>query len=686
MSTINEEYSKDAVVDSKLGKRKVDSEGSPVAGSRMDVSKAYAGVPGLLQKVINENDTAAWAEIVEKIDYIYANLDSSLGELDRETGFVSQVQSPIRSSKKLLFKPNLVGPVAIDAGTHGEGLGAPICTEWPLIAALMRWFHDRLDIHYYQMALGEASTSALLMTISFRLTFGKDITTEALFEGRSEDFYGGWGFFFVRRYLSERHPSSHEDDPMKGYEDSVAGRFFPPGKAGDRLMVYDLNKLDEDASRGRTVEVPDGANYKEITLHKAIVGGNPDDSEDLKDYPGCVLINVPKLKIHAQDLITNAIKNLGIGLYPTQAPCETGSGDMKWKYACPSRAVPSYKGELPHMPWIVKMDDDTNLPVKDEKGEYITTKTAGMPGTQADVIRAVQNQNVFMVHVSDGIDMINISHNPDGRAVRIPEGYVWASLDCVALDLLCARYCFKTVPMREALKLKDENGWPTEFVHHVPVAIIDGKNIATEEGLDSPLFRYNLYRYAEARGVGQQKYYVVGWDTLTKTPLASLDGHLGRIEDRKFLELMTKTMYYNPSCMPWDMQKTLLSYAEAHDKLTGSSFLKEFMDGYDENSDGIIDYDENGRKGVWTPGFRILSHSFDIMLTEEYGQLRGTFYSIADFGLKPSRKDWNPQGHDFMQEYSLVTIATQAFDMSRSEEGGGRSLRSGNELGQRHVA
>ncbi|WP_269851781.1 hypothetical protein [Methanosarcina horonobensis] len=105
----------------------------------------------------------------------------------------------------------------------------------------------------------------------------------------------------------------------------------------------------------------------------------------------------------------------------------------------------------------------------------------------------------------------------------------------------------------------------------------------------------------------------------------------GRIEDDKFLELMTKTMYYNPSCMLWDMQKTLLSYAEAHDKLTGSSLLKEFMDGFDENNDGIIDYDENGRKGFWTPGFRILNHSYDIMLTEKYGQLRGVFLFYCRF-------------------------------------------------------
>ena len=147
------------------------------------------------------------------------------------------------------------------------------------------------------------------------------------------------------------------------------------------------------------------------------------------------------------------------------------------------------------MPWVPKLDDATNLPVQNQQGEYILTKTAGMPGTQADVVRAVQSQDVFMVHVVDGIEMINHSHNPDGKAVRVPEGYAWASLDCVALDLCCARYCFKTVPMLEGLKLKEENGWPTEFVHQVPVAKVEGKNIVTVEGLDSPLFRYNLYRY-----------------------------------------------------------------------------------------------------------------------------------------------------------------------------------------------
>jgi hypothetical protein len=662
--TATEQYVKGAHVETDIGRRPTDAEGSPVCGARMDAGRAYEGIPGLLRKVIDDDDTAAWAAIAEKIDYIYTHIGYALDSLDQETGFIAGVESQVRSGKKLVFKPNLVGPQVIDPDTHGEDLGAPICTDWSVIAALMRWFHDNLGIDYHRMALGEASTSSLLLESAFSRRAGRPITSEAIFEGRSGDFYGGWGFYFVRRYLAQRHPPSHTDDPMKGYEESVAGRYLPPGRAGNRLMVYDLNKLGDDPSRGRTVPVPGWANFPEITLHKVIVGGGADD---LGDYPGCVLINVPKFKIHAQDLITNAVKNLGIGLYPTQCPSGTCHGQTSWKYALPSSATPSYKAKLPHMPWVVEMDTAANLPMKDENGAYATTKTAGMPGTQADVIRAVQGQQVFMLHVSDAIDMINLNHNAEGIAVRIPEGYIWASLDCVALDHLCSRYCFKTVPMAEGLRLKEENGWATEFVHHVPVATIEGRNIVTAEGLDSPLFRYNLYRYAEKRGVGRQQYYVTGWDSTTGTPLASLAGHPGRIEGTTFVELMTETMYYNPSCMLWDMQKTVLSYAEAHDRLTGSSLVEQFMEGFDENRDGVIDYDENGQKGFWTPGFSILSHGLDLQMAGDYGMLEGNFYVAANLSLKHTDPRWNLQGHDFAREYMLVWIATRAYEMSKAE-------------------
>ena len=59
MSVMHRQSLKIAVVDSQLGKKKLDSEGAAIAGVRMDVSQAYTGVPGLLQKFINDNDTAA---------------------------------------------------------------------------------------------------------------------------------------------------------------------------------------------------------------------------------------------------------------------------------------------------------------------------------------------------------------------------------------------------------------------------------------------------------------------------------------------------------------------------------------------------------------------------------------------------------------------------------------------------
>ena len=58
-----------------IGQVKIDSEGAAISGVRMIGTEAYAGVPALLQKVINENDSQAWEKIVRKIDYIYNNID-----------------------------------------------------------------------------------------------------------------------------------------------------------------------------------------------------------------------------------------------------------------------------------------------------------------------------------------------------------------------------------------------------------------------------------------------------------------------------------------------------------------------------------------------------------------------------------------------------------------------------------
>lgn len=640
-------------VDSGLGKQKVDNDGEIISGVRLDTNRAYGQIPELLQEFINQGVEAAWVAIADKIDYIYDNLDYAMTALNEETGFGDKICNEIKKGKKLLFKPNLVAPSVIDPETHGEGPGAAICTEWPLVAALMRWLHDKFQIKYWQMCLGEASTSTYFFGVHYSKIAGRLITPEAVIEGRSGDFYGGWGFYFVRKYLAYRQPPDQEDDPMKGYEDSTTGKYIPPGRTGDRLMVYDLNQLGKDGERGRTVPVPCGVNFKSIMLHKAIIGGNPKNREDLRSYPGSVLVNVPKLKMHAQDLITNAIKNLGIGLYP---------GD---KYASPGAVYPSLKGKLPHSPWIFEMDETTHLPIKDECGRYICKKTGGFSGTQTDIIKAVQCQNVFMIHVDDAINMLNISHNPDGRAVRIPEGYIFASLDCVALDFFCARYCFNMLPMAESLKLKQEYCWSTEFVQKVPYPKIDGKNICNSTWYDSPLFRYDLFRFAEERGIGQKKYQLTGWDSMTQTPLASLLGHLGRVEQGEFIELITKTLYYNPDTIIFDLQLTVLSYAKACDTLTCSSVFEELMDTFDENKDCVIDYDEKGR-GFETALFSMTSQTIDTALSEEFGIFKGSFIEPAFF-LKNSNPCWNPESHDFSKEKILTGRAVIAFELSYSD-------------------
>jgi hypothetical protein len=650
------------MVDSALGKRAIDTAGSPVGVTRMDVSQSYSGVGALLQEFINQSAQEAWENIRAKIDYTYANLDLALAPLDAETEFGKEVQSRVAKGQKLLFKPNLVGVVHIDPRNHGPGDASKTNTEWPFMAALMRWFHDKLDISYHQMTLGEASTCMPMAAGLFSmLNPGGSVTTEASIEGRSGDFYGGWGFYFARKYLAESLDPGRSDDPMNGYEESVAGTYLPPGKATDKLMVYDLNRISDDPSKGRTVDVPDGVNYESITLHKAIVGGAPDDPEDREAYPGCILVNVPKFKVHAITLFTNVIKNLGIGLYPMQ--CAKG-GAHQWDYAEPHHPVPGMKGGLPHQVWVAEFDRETGYPKRDGDGKYIVNKTGGIDATMIDVIKAVSHQDITMLHVVDGIEAINFDHTGPGEIV--PEGMVFAGVDPVATDLLCARYMFSNVPLEEAAKVDLDDGHGGRFPQKVPLPAVEGNQIVTGTGYDCPLSRDVSFKLAEKRGLGGRRYYVVGRDGVTDAPLASLDGHLGSVADGRFTDLITKTLYYDAFKLPWDMQRTSFNYMDSVDQLTGSSLKKDFLEAFDEDGDGIVTYEEFGKKGVFTP---ILFHggrSITMTGTDPFGFLQGPFQSSAMI-LKNSNAAWNKDGHDLNKELPLWAACMVAFRMSQVE-------------------
>jgi uncharacterized protein (DUF362 family) len=657
------------IVDSTLGRFAVDSTGAPIGVARMEPEKSYSPIPILLQKYLNESDPAAWDQIKERIDYTFAGLDHALRPLAEATGFGERVRAQVEEGKKVLFKPNIVSPLCIDPVTHGEGLGNPACTPWAFIAALLRWFHDHLGISYHSMAMGEAGTGVSNVSRLFGLIFnaGQPFPPEALFEGRFKNFYGGWGFYFARKYLAEVHPQDHADNPMSGYEESISGTYLPPGQASSQLMMYDLNRLFDVPSKWKDVPVPDGAIFKEITLHKAIVGGDPRDAADMRDYPGCVLVNVPRLKIHAQALLTNAVKNLGIGLYPMEAASRENPASTRWKYSFPFKPAPTLKSEIPHSVWVAEVDDETGLPLRDEKGEYRAVKTAGLNGTMVDIVKAVQNQGVFSIHVVDAVEAINIRHEGYPESVKVPEGCVFAALDPVALDLLCARYLFKTVPMAEARKVQKEKNLKTDFLQRVPLPRVEGSNIVTDEGYDSPIPRYDLFQYARERGLGRQEYFVTGFDRVARAPLASVEGHLGRVQEGKFSELFTGNLYFCGTKMLYDLQETVLHYARANDQLTGSSYHESFLKAFDEDGDGVITYDEMGRNGFWHPLMRVLANTWQGRGNSPYGFLQSSFRTIA-LSLKFASPRWNSEGHDFVKDWMLVRACWAAFQLSKAPE------------------
>ena len=648
--------------DSPLGKKVNDSSGSPIGVVRMDVNKSYAGIGELLQKFINNSDQESWDQIKAKIDYTYNNIDYALTSLEQETSFNLQIKKKLEKGQKLLFKPNLVNPMSIDSQTHEPSLGNFACTEWAFIASLMRWFHDKLGINYYKMALGEGSTvsTAAANLYSLNNPDEKVITPEAVIEGKSGDFFGGWGFYFVRKYLAESLKEGESDDPLKGYEESVTGTYIPPGHVSDKLMVYDLNRIYDDPNKGRECKIPDGVNYNSIVLHKVVVGGNPDDPEDLKAYPGCILVNVPKFKVHIITLLTNAIKNLGIGLYPMQYASE---GDYKWDYAAPhDTTIVGLKAGIPHQVWVPDMDHENLLPKKDADGNYILKKTGGIVATMIDIIKAVDNLGIFMIHIVDSIEAINIDHQGSGE--KTPEGMVFAGLDPVATDILCARYMFCNVPLRETLEVKLNSGTAGGFPQKVPIPSWDGKSIITTIGYDCPLARDITFESAEKRGLGKMSYYVKGYDTLSDSPIISLNGHLGSVQNGNFSDLITETLFYDIFSVLWDLQRTTFNYLSAADELEGTNIKDEFLRNYDEDGDGVVSYEEFGKKGGMTIYMYATANFISLVGKEELGYLKGRFNMVTTM-YKYSDKQYNSGKHDVMKEFFLTSICNVAFIMSQ---------------------
>jgi Domain of unknown function (DUF362) len=656
---------KKLTVDSPIGRQETDNDGPPIGAVRLDASRSYSDLRPLLQTFINEGKQEVWEKIREKIDYTYESLDLALDPLDAETGFRTDIKARLESGQKLLFKPNIVSVGNIHPQTHGPDFGSTTCTEWPFIAALMRWFHDKSGVGYYRMSIGEAATVMPASTGLYSMANpdGREITVEAAIEGRSGDFYGGWGFYFARKYLADSLGAGAVENPMNGFDESVAGTYIPPGLAKDKLMVYDLNRISDDPDRGREVPVKDGVNFQSIVLHKAIVGGDPDNPEDRKTYPGCILVNVPKFKVHAIALFTNVIKNLGIGLYPMQSASE---GGCDWDYATPHTDVPGAKAGVPHQVWVAELDLKTATPRKDQEGRAVVEKTGGLTASMVDINKAVTDQGVFMIHVVEGIEAINLDHQGSGQETVHPEGMVFAGLDPVATDLLSARYMFSNVPVKEALAVNMDDGTGGSFPQAVPVPMIEGKDIVTRFGYDCCISRDRVLQQAERRGLGQRRYHVVGYDRTADAPMVSIMGHLGAVRDGVFSDVITSTLFFDLFKVPWDLQKTAFSYFDAVDELTGSSLKKEFLQAFDEDGDGIVTYEDFGRRGLVGLFLHVLGEYISLLGCEPLGYLKGSFlYSTMGFRL--GNPLWNPLGDDLVKEYFYGLTCFAALNISQTD-------------------
>ena len=649
-------------VNSPIGTTPLDSGGAAVGVVRMNPDLAYGRVPGLLQEYIESGSGKTWEDIRSCLDNLYRAVGSAMEALEAVEPFSKDILRSVEEGQKLLFKPNLTGLPSIDPRTHGPSL-IGTCTPWEVVAAAMRWFHDRFGISYHQMALGEASNKAPMAAVSIARAFGDGpVTTQAVMEGKIGRYYGGWGFYFARQYLAECHDKQHKDNPLNGYEESLSGFCLPPGRVSDKLLVYDLNKIEADYTNGREITVPDGVNFRTITVHKAVVGGDPQDKADRRDWPGCVLVNIAKLKVHVAELFTGAVKNLGIGLYPLEAPAASKPGQVAWKYAMPNVPVPIVKFRIPHSRWIVSYDEDTAAPLRGEDGRYRITRTGGLPATMADIIQAVKGQGVRMVHILDAIEATNLNHFTVG-CTPVQQGLLFAGNDMVAVDSCAARYLFNMVPMAESEGIRQKYHLNSDVIQKVPFPAIEGKDILTQTGYDSPFSRYDTLHYCARRGLGREEFYVVGTDLWQGGELASLKQHLGRVEGGEFSEILTPTLYYNPSKLLWDLQASCLTYLENNDRLTGSDYKRRILEAYDENRDGVIDYEETGR--LDTSLFKAYSGDWTNVFLDPLQELKFRFL-VATAMLKLMKPEWNPDQQVLQEGVIMVQSLVRALAMAGS--------------------
>jgi hypothetical protein len=114
------------------------------------------------------------------------------------------------------------------------------------------------------------------------------------------------------------------------------------------------------------------------------------------------------------------------------------------------------------------------------------------------------------------------------------------------------------------------------------------------------------------------------------------------------------------------LQKTAFSYFDAVDTLTGSSWKKEFLDTFDEDGDGIVIYEEYGKKGIAGVVMMHAGESASLIGTEPLGYLKGLFYNQTTV-IRLSDPLLNPKGHNIFKEFLYGPVCAAALQMAQAD-------------------
>ena len=109
-----------------------------------------------------------------------------------------------------------------------------------------------------------------------------------------------------------------------------------------------------------------------------------------------------------------------------------------------------------------------------------------------------------------------------------------------------------------------------------------------------------------------------------------------------------------------------MGWARANDQLTGSSYARAWLDAFDENGDGIIDYEEKGREG--TTDFFLYGAAYDNHVTARvaHGRWLGYFLFHSNM-LRWSNVELNVEKRDFLKHHQETSAVAMGMALSRME-------------------